>query len=74
MSQATPRNVVQMPNAQTRPTIDEMTVNLLAKGQPIQAQQQQPQLTQSIQQTEIMQPEQNYKFPGTVVFEIPMNK
>ncbi len=62
MSQATPRNVVQMPNAQTRPTIDEMTVNLLAKGQPIQAQQQQPQLTQSIQQTEIMQPEQ----PGPV--------
>lgn len=53
-----------MPNAQTRPTIDEMTVNLLAKGQPIQAQQQQqqPQLTQSIEQTEIMQPEQ----PGPV--------
>lgn len=24
--------------------------------------------------SEIMQPEQNYKFPGTVVFEIPMNK
>jgi hypothetical protein len=24
--------------------------------------------------SEMMQPEQDYKFPGTMVFEIPMNK